>query len=148
MTSNYLGNFFRRQHLEEYSLRIFNKNTGSLSYVPLTVQLSSKVTFAHVSDASHTCSVHAPVWQKGAWHSHTSCCSFIVRFCACMDTSHVRPRCVLHTFQMRSDVTLELSCTIRKAIDVQSSAHCSLLQQCVVTVLLLSQGKVIQSGHV
>jgi len=29
-----------------------------------TVQLSSKVTFAYVSDASHMCSGRAPVWQK------------------------------------------------------------------------------------
>ena len=29
-----------------------------------TVQLSSKVTFAHVSEASRTCSGRAPVWQK------------------------------------------------------------------------------------
>ena len=50
--------------------------------------------------------------EKGAWHSRTSCCSFIARFCACMDASHVRPRRILHAFQTRSDVTLELSCTV------------------------------------
>ena len=30
----------------------------------VTVQLSSKVTFAHVSDMSHMRSGRAPVWQK------------------------------------------------------------------------------------
>ena len=54
--------------------------------------------------------------EKGAWHSRTSCCSFIARFCACMDASHVRPRRILHAFQTRSDVTLELSCTVCKYV--------------------------------
>ena len=35
-----------------------------LKYSQCTVQLSSKVTFAHVSDASRTHSGRAPVWQK------------------------------------------------------------------------------------
>jgi len=39
--------------------------------------------------------------KKRAWHSRTSCCSFIVKFCTCTDASCVRPRRVLHAFQAR-----------------------------------------------
>jgi len=52
------------------------------------------------------------IWQKGVWHSCTSCCSFIPRFCACTDISRTCPRHVLHVFQMRANVTLELNCTV------------------------------------
>ena len=49
---------------------------------------------ARILDAS-------PSGKKGAWHSRTSCCSFIARLCTCTDTSCVHSRRVLHTFQAR-----------------------------------------------
>ena len=79
-----------------------------------------------VPDTSRTRFVRFPFWKKGVWHSHTSCCSFITRFYTCTDASragsghvahipdascmHFRP--VAHTFEMRSNVALELSCTV------------------------------------
>jgi len=81
---------------------------------PVTVQLSSKVTFARVPEASFTCfrrvshtfrmrPIHvpdaSPSGKKGAWHSHTSCWSFIVRFCTCMDASRAHSGCILRTSQ-------------------------------------------------
>jgi len=65
------------------------------------------------SAPSHTFQTHLarvpaapPSGEKGAWHSHTSCCSFIARFCACTDASRVNRRRILHAFQTRSDITL------------------------------------------
>jgi len=75
-----------------------------------TVQLSSKVTFARVSDASCThfrCVLHAfrmrprLGFKKGVWHSCTSRCSFIARFCACTDTSCAHSRYILCASQTR-----------------------------------------------
>ena len=42
----------------------------------------------------------SPSGKKGAWFSRMSCCSFIARFYACTDASCVRPRRVLHAFQV------------------------------------------------
>ena len=94
------------------SLSNHNNLRLKIQYVRYNLQLSSKVTFARVSDTSRSCFVCTPVWQKGAWHSCTSCCSFSARFCACTDASCMHPRCVLHAFQMCSNVTMELSCTV------------------------------------
>ena len=78
----------------------------------------SDVSFTHFRRILHTfqtCLAHIPdaslSGEKGAWHSPMSCCSFIVRFCACMDKSCLRFRDVSHSFQMHANVTLELSCT-------------------------------------
>ena len=77
-----------------------------------TVQLSpnphlSQVCPAYVLDVSR-------IWQKGVRQLRKSCCSFIVRFCNCMDVdvSRLHLRCILHMLLIHVNVTLELSCTI------------------------------------
>ena len=63
----------------------------------------SSAPFALVPDASCTyfsCVLHVSrIWQKRAWHSCTSCCSFIMRFCACTDVSHACYGCVSRASQ-------------------------------------------------
>ena len=68
------------------------------------VQLSSKVMFAQVPDASCI--------RSGC--IRIPCCSFNMKFCACMGTSRACSGRILHAFQMRADVTLELNCTISR----------------------------------
>ena len=46
-------------------LSLSNHNNLRLKNPVCTVQLSSKVTFVRVSDATCTCSGRAPIWQKG-----------------------------------------------------------------------------------
>ena len=91
----------RSMHLSAIAIQI--------TYSTAQLQGNVRTRFRRVSHAFWT---RPSSSEKGAWHSRTSCCSFIARFCACMDASHVRPRRILHAFQTRSDVTLELSCTV------------------------------------
>ena len=105
---------------EVYLDTILNKFSQS------TVQLSPKVTFhtcprhvmlafqmhrTHNLDASH-------IRQKRAWHLRTSCWSFVARFCVCMDASCAfLMHFVLHTFQTRTNVTMEINCTTHFGIN-------------------------------
>ena len=102
------------------------KSARPINFLPPSrdmVQLRSKETFArvqtHPASISGTSCKHfryilhaSHIWKKRAWHSHTSCCSFVTKFCSCMDASCMHPRRVLHAFQMHANVTLELSCTV------------------------------------
>ena len=84
-----------------------------------TVQLSSKAMFARIQNtplmhprrvlhASCMCSG----WKR-AWQLIKSCCSFIMRFCTCMDVSCVHSGCVSHMFRMHLMCMLERECSWR-----------------------------------
>ena len=62
-------------------------------YHKFIIQLSSKVTFACIPDVF---CMHS---GKKAWQLCKSCCSFIMRFCACMDASCARFGHILHASQ-------------------------------------------------
>ena len=72
-------------------------------YIPSAPRLCSQVSQMHparVPDTSHRmCSGHIPHLTKKAWQSRTSCCSFIMRFCTCMDASRVHFSRISHASQ-------------------------------------------------
>jgi len=87
-------------------------NAG-MKWLEITVQLSSKEAFAYIPDTSCTCSVHVSRQAKRAWQLRKPCCSFIVRFCACINSSCMCPRCVsLALDTCKRYYTLEMSCTV------------------------------------
>ena len=84
-----------------------------MKWLEITVQLSSKEAFAYIPDTSCTCSVHVSRLAKRAWQLRKPCCSFIVRFCACINSSCKCPRCVsLALDTCERYYTLEMSCTV------------------------------------
>jgi len=86
-----------------------------------TVQLSSKVTFTRIPNTScmHFRCVPAASGKKGRG-THVRLAATLSQGFALtwtclvhvLDASHVHPRHVLHVFQMRADIALELSCTV------------------------------------
>ena len=84
---------------------------GSLSDLNCSkTKFSNMVRTAQPQGNVCTCPRRIPDLVKRAWQLHKSCCSFIIRFCTCMDASHACSGCVLR--QTCANVTLKLSCTV------------------------------------
>ena len=99
------------------------------------VQLSFKVIFAHVPDMSYThfrcvpdvSCTHILHLAKRAWHSCTSCCSFIARFVlARTHLVHIPDTCRCY---LGAELYRIIRCTICAKLYIHTVALCQTLEQ-------------------